>query len=54
MSGQKVILNGGLNFLIFDGWWVEVFDGQNGFVIGKGMSYMLDEIIDMCDVELFY
>jgi starch phosphorylase len=35
-SGQKVILNGGLNLSVLDGWWAEAFDGNNGFAIGYG------------------
>ena len=34
-SGQKVVLNGGLNCSILDGWWAEAYDGQNGFAIGN-------------------
>ncbi|MCP3960005.1 MAG: glycosyltransferase family 1 protein [bacterium] len=34
-SGQKVAMNGGLNFSISDGWWPEGFDGNNGWVIGS-------------------
>jgi len=30
-SGQKVVLNGGLNLSVLDGWWAEAYDGQNGF-----------------------
>src|SRR6185295_16660433 len=30
-SGQKVLLNGGLNCSILDGWWAEAYDGLNGF-----------------------
>ncbi len=33
-SGQKVVLNGGLNLSILDGWWAEAYDGKNGFAIG--------------------
>jgi glycogen phosphorylase len=33
-SGEKVSMNGGLNFSILDGWWLEGFDGTNGFAIG--------------------
>jgi glycogen phosphorylase len=32
-SGQKAALNGGLNCSILDGWWAEMFDGQNGWAI---------------------
>jgi len=35
-SGQKVILNGGLNLSILDGWWNEAYNGRNGFAIGRG------------------
>ena len=27
-SGEKVLLNGGLNFSILDGWWAEAYDGS--------------------------
>ena len=33
-SGQKVLLNGGLNCSVLDGWWAEAYDGENGFAIG--------------------
>ena len=26
-SGQKVVLNGGLNLSVLDGWWAEAYDG---------------------------
>ena len=35
-SGQKVVLNGGLNLSVLDGWWAEAYDGTNGFAIGRG------------------
>jgi starch phosphorylase len=34
-SGQKVLLNGGLNLSVLDGWWAEAYDGQNGFALGE-------------------
>ena len=33
-SGEKAILNGALHCSTLDGWWDEMFDGQNGFAIG--------------------
>jgi starch phosphorylase len=33
-SGQKVLLNGGLNISVLDGWWAEAYNGRNGFAIG--------------------
>jgi starch phosphorylase len=40
-SGMKVIANGGLNFSVLDGWWVEAFeiDPNVGWAIGKGEDY---------------
>ncbi|MEU5762488.1 alpha-glucan family phosphorylase [Nocardia sp. NPDC047648] len=32
-SGMKSALNGGLNLSIRDGWWDEMFDGENGWSI---------------------
>ncbi len=32
-SGEKSTLNGGLNCSILDGWWAEMYDGRNGWVI---------------------
>jgi glycogen phosphorylase len=34
-SGMKSALNGGLNLSILDGWWAEMFDGENGWAIGS-------------------
>lgn len=38
-SGQKTVLNGGLNLSILDGWWAEAYDGENGFAIGDGVAH---------------
>jgi starch phosphorylase len=32
-SGMKVVLNGGLNLSVLDGWWSEAYDGSNGWAI---------------------
>lgn len=32
-SGEKAVLNGGLNLSILDGWWAEGFNGSNGWAI---------------------
>lgn len=53
-SGQKVVLNGGLNLSVLDGWWAEAFDGANGFAIGRGASHVSDEITDQRDAEALY
>ncbi|MCI0705637.1 MAG: alpha-glucan family phosphorylase [Planctomycetia bacterium] len=38
-SGMKICGNGGLNVSILDGWWVEGYDGDNGWAIGAGEEY---------------
>ena len=48
-SGEKVILNGGLNCSILDGWWAEAFDGHNGFAIGSGLTHVNQDIQDERD-----
>ena len=48
-SGEKVFLNGGLNFSILDGWWAEAYDGTNGFAIGQGRSHSNPAIQDERD-----
>jgi starch phosphorylase len=50
-SGQKVVLNGGLNLSILDGWWAEAFDGMNGFAIGSGRTHSDMGVHDSRDGE---
>jgi starch phosphorylase len=53
-SGQKVVLNGGLNLSIMDGWWAEAYDTTNGFSIGNGETHSSTEIHDERDGEALY
>ncbi|HET9406110.1 MAG TPA: alpha-glucan family phosphorylase [Candidatus Sulfotelmatobacter sp.] len=48
-SGQKVVLNGGLNLSILDGWWAEACDGMNGFAIGTGRTHSNMSVHDARD-----
>jgi len=50
-SGQKVVLNGGLNLSVLDGWWAEAYDGMNGFAIGTGRTHSNIGIHDTRDGE---
>ncbi len=50
-SGQKVVLNGGLNLSVLDGWWAEAYDGLNGFAIGMGETHSSSEQHDARDAE---
>jgi len=51
-SGEKVAINGGLNFSVLDGWWLEGSDGTNGFAIGDSSSDATNA--DAADAEAFY
>jgi starch phosphorylase len=53
-SGQKVVLNGGLNCSVLDGWWAEAYDGQNGFAIGTGRTHTNMDVHDKRDGEDLY
>jgi glycogen phosphorylase len=50
-SGQKVVLNGGLNLSVLDGWWAEAYDGMNGFAIGTGRTHSDMNTHDSRDAE---
>jgi starch phosphorylase len=50
-SGQKVVLNGGLNLSVLDGWWAEAYDGLNGFAIGGGRTHSDMNVHDTRDAE---
>ena len=32
-SGMKVVINGGVNLSVLDGWWAEAYDGTNGWAL---------------------
>jgi starch phosphorylase len=65
-SGEKAALNGALNCSILDGWWDEMFDGENGWAISSAEQYedvarrdtaeaaSLFEILERQIVPLFY
>ena len=53
-SGQKVVLNGGLNLSVLDGWWAEAYDGSNGFAIGQGSAHRQNEVQDARDATSLY
>ncbi len=54
-SGQKVAMNGGLNFSVLDGWWIEGYNEINGFAIG-GLEDESDDqsTNDASDAEYLY
>src|SRR3954452_19127478 len=49
-SGMKAALNGGLNASILDGWWDELFNGENGWAISS--AEQLDDETRRDEVEV--
>lgn len=52
-SGEKAAVNGGLNFSVLDGWWLEGYDGSNGFAIGD-LGDVSDDEADRGDAASLY
>jgi starch phosphorylase len=53
-SGEKVAMNGGLNLSVLDGWWLEGYDGTNGFAIGDKVEATEAAEMDAADAESLY
>jgi starch phosphorylase len=53
-SGMKASVNGALNLRIPDGWWCEGYDGENGWVIGRGEDYTDLNEQDRIESEAIY
>lgn len=53
-SGMKAALNGVPNLSVLDGWWVEGYNGANGWAIGENRDYDNHEEQDAADAESLY
>jgi len=53
-SGQKATLNGVPNLSVLDGWWVEGYNGANGWAFGDGDELDDHEAQDARDAEALY
>ncbi|CAB49570.1 maltodextrin phosphorylase [Pyrococcus abyssi] len=53
-SGMKAGLNGVINLSVFDGWWVEGYNGRNGWVIGDATLEPETEADDYLDAMSLY
>ncbi|WP_456450966.1 maltodextrin phosphorylase [Palaeococcus sp. (in: euryarchaeotes)] len=53
-SGMKAGLNGVLNLSVYDGWWVEGYNGRNGWVIGDETYEPESEADDPKDAQRLY
>jgi starch phosphorylase len=53
-SGEKVAMNGGLNLSVLDGWWLEGYDGTNGWAVGEHSLVGEARGEDEADAESLY
>lgn len=53
-SGMKVLVNGGLNLSVRDGWWAEGFRQETGWAIGDGQEHREDSDWDRQEAEQLY
>ncbi len=53
-SGMKAAMNGALNCSILDGWWIEGYNGENGFAIGDLSDDLTEDQMDIADAESLY
>ncbi|MFN0172328.1 MAG: alpha-glucan family phosphorylase [Bryobacteraceae bacterium] len=53
-SGMKLLINGGLNLSILDGWWDEGYHREVGWAIGRGEEYSSPELQDQVESDALY
>ncbi len=53
-SGMKVLVNGGLNLSVLDGWWAEAYSPKVGWAVGDGQEHGDDPAWDRADAEALY
>src|SRR5438552_15302003 len=51
---MKVLVNGGLNFSVLDGWWHEAYLPEVGWALGDGREHDADPTWDARDAEGLY
>ena len=53
-SGEKVVMNGVLNFSVLDGWWAEGYRPDAGWAIQEKRTYQDQRYQDEMDAETIY
>ena len=53
-SGMKVLVNGGLNLSVLDGWWAEAYNPEVGWALGDGREHDDDPAWDAAEAEALY
>ena len=54
ISGIKVLVNGGINLSVLDGWWAEPYAPDLGWALGDGQEHNDDPVWDANDAEMLY
>ena len=53
-SGMKVLVNGGINLSVLDGWWAEAYTPEVGWALGDGQEHGDDPAWDALEAEALY
>lgn len=53
-SGMKVLVNGGINLSVLDGWWAEAHTPEVGWALGDGQEHGDDPAWDAVEAEALY
>ncbi len=53
-SGMKVLVNGGLNLSVLDGWWAEAYQPDLGWALGDGQDHGDDPGWDAAEAQHLY
>jgi starch phosphorylase len=53
-SGMKVLVNGGINLSMLDGWWAEAYTPEVGWALGDGREHDDDPAGDSEDAKALY
>jgi phosphorylase/glycogen(starch) synthase len=53
-SGEKCVMNGVMQFSVLDGWWVEGYKEQAGWMLPMERTYQDQSFQDELDAELIY
>jgi starch phosphorylase len=53
-SGMKVLVNGGINLSVLDGWWAEAYTPEVGWALGNGVEHGDDPAWDTIEAEQLY
>ena len=53
-SGMKILVNGGINLSVLDGWWAEAYTPEVGWALGDGNEHGDDPAWDAIEAEALY